>query len=259
VDEVRDALAAARAEDAPWRVIGRGSNLVVEDDGVDGWVLDLRRLRSLTFGDDGLVVAGAGLNTAVLLGAARRRGLGGLECLVGYPATVGGAVRMNAGGRWGYVGAVVESVVVVAADGVVRELDQAACGFAYRTSALAAHVIVEARLRLPRVDVEAYRAAVEEIHAEKAARQPLQLPSAGCMFRNPDGVSAGLLVDRAGLKGRARGGAQVSEIHGNFVVNRGGASASDVLGLVDEVRAEVARVHGVELRLEVEVWRRGRP
>ncbi len=253
---VRRALAAARAEGSRWRVIGRGSNLVVDDAGVDGWVLDLRRLRALVVQDDGRVVAGAGLPTATLLGETRRRGLGGLECLVGYPATVGGAVRMNAGGRWGVVGARVASVVAIDRVGNVHTFDRAACRFGYRTSALADHVIVEVHLRLPRVDGVAYRRAVEEIHREKASRQPLCLPSAGCMFRNPDGISAGLLVDRAGLKGRRRGGAQISEVHGNFVVNRGGATASDVLGLVDDARSAVARVHGVDLTLEVEIWRR---
>lgn len=259
VPEVRVALAAARSEGAPWRVIGRGSNLVVDDAGVDGWVLDLRGLRALEVHEDGLVEAGAGLPTSQLLARTRLRGLGGLESLVGYPASVGGAARMNAGGRWGYFGERVESVVVVEPDGRLVELDRAACGFGYRTSALADRVVVAVRLRLPRVDVDVYRAAVEAIHTEKARCQPLRLPSAGCMFRNPDGESAGRLVEQAGLKGRVRGGAQVSEVHGNFVVNRGGATAADVLGLVDEVRAGVARVHGVELRLEVEVWGRGRP
>ena len=255
---VRDALRVARGEGLPWRVIGRGSNLVVGDEGVDGWVLDLRRLRSLRIdADEGVVVAGAGLSTAILLGETRRHGLGGLECLVGYPATVGGAVRMNAGGVWGYIGERIESVLVATADGEMRTLEHAACEFGYRTSALASCAVVEARLRLPRVELGAYRAAVEEIHRAKAARQPLQLPSAGCMFRNPDGVSAGLLVDQAGLKGLRRGGAQVSLMHGNFVVNRGGATASDVLGLVDAVRESVARVHRVDLTLEVEIWRRG--
>ncbi len=257
VDDVRAALAAARAEGAAWRVLGKGSNLVVDDAGVDGWVLDLRRMRALSIDADGAVRAGAGLSTAVLLGRTRARGLGGLECLVGYPATVGGAARMNAGGAWGCVGDRIESVVAVGADGVVRELDAAACRFGYRTSALRDHVVVEVRLRLPRVDADAYRAAVEEIHARKAAAQPLDRPSAGCMFKNPaEGPSAGRLVDTCGLKGRARGGAQVSERHGNFIVTRAGATASDVLGLVDVVRDEVARVHGVELELEVEVWRR---
>ncbi len=256
VQGVRDAIASAVGEGRAWRVLGRGSNLLIDDSGVDGWVLDLRRLDAITFGDDGLVSAGAGVRTSVLLGATRRRGLGGLECLVGYPATVGGAVRMNAGGRWGSTGDRIESVVVVEPDGTLREIDHTDCAFGYRTSAFAESVVVEARFRLPRVDIEAYRAAVEEIHRSKAAAQPLQMRSAGCMFRNPEGLSAGRLVDQAGLLGLRHGDAEVSRVHGNFVVNRGKATAEDVFRIIDEVRATVDRVHGVALRLEVEVWRR---
>jgi len=258
-DGVRSALAAATDEGHPWRVLGRGSNIVVDDGGVDGWVLDLRRLDRISFvDDDGLVTAGAGLNTSVLLGETRRRGLGGLECLVGYPATVGGAVRMNAGGRWGAIGDRIESVVVVDGDGALSRVDHADCGFGYRTSAFASSVVVEASFRLPRVDVESYRAAVDEIHRAKAAAQPLRMRSAGCMFRNPEGRSAGRLVDEAGLLGLRRGDAEVSRVHGNFVVNHGAARAADVLRILDEVRVGVDRVHGIELELEVEVWRRSR-
>ncbi len=253
---VRHAVTSAVTAGRPWRVLGRGSNLLIDDAGVDGWVIDLRRLSGITFGDDGLVTVGAGVNTSVLLGATRRRGLGGLECLVGYPATVGGAVRMNAGGRWGATGERIESVVVVDRDGAVREVTHDECAFAYRSSAFARSVIVEARFRLPHVDPEAYRAAVEEIQTTKAAAQPLQMRSAGCMFRNPEGLSAGRLVDDAGMLGLRHGDAEVSPVHGNFVVNHGSASAADVFRVLDDVRAEVQRVHGVELELEVEVWRR---
>ncbi len=260
VASVVAALDTIRHQGVPWRVIGRGSNLIVDDAGVDGWVLDLRALRGVRIdADAGTVVAGAGLSTATLLGETKRLGLGGLECVVGYPATVGGAVRMNAGGRWGCIGERVASVLVADAAGDLRELDAAACRFGYRTSALADVVIVEVRLRLPRVDVDAYRTAVDDIRKAKTRAQPLDRPTAGCTFKNPSrpGPGAGQLIDTCGLLGERRGDAAVSTRHGNFIENLGRASSDDVLGLADDVRETVARVHGIDLELEVEVWRRG--
>lgn len=251
-------VAECAARGTPWRVLGRGSNLLVADEGVRGVVVHTERLRWIRFGEGGRVRAGAGTPTSDLLAQTRRRGLGGLACLVGYPASVGGAARMNAGGRWGETGPVVEEVVVVDPAGEVRTLSAADCAFGYRTSALAGHVVVEVAFRLPEVDPAAYRAHLRAIHAEKRATQPLDRPSAGCVFRNPaPGVSAGRLVDECGLKGAAVGGAAVSEVHANFIVNRGGATADDVLRLIEQVRDAVARRAGRELVLEVEVWRPG--
>ena len=272
--EVAAEVRRARDDDAPLRVLGRGSNVVVGSDGVDGTVLRTHRLRGMEFGrvgsgarDAARVVdlrVAAGTPTAVLVAEARRRGIGGLLCLVGYPATIGGAVRMNAGGRWGEIGERVVSVVVVDRDGETRELSAAECGFGYRTSRLGTGelrggIVVEVRLRLPVLDPETARAQTARVHAEKAAVQPLHLASAGCVFRNPEGESAGRLIDRAGLLGRSVGEATVSTRHGNFFVNRGGARGDDVLRLIDVVRAEVSRSSGVELVPEVEVWRRAAP
>jgi len=255
VDEVREVLHGCTERDEPWRVLGRGSNLIVSDEGVPGTVIHTRALRSLSVEDDGLVVAGAGLATSVLLADTRRRGLGGLESLVGYPATVGGAARMNAGGRWGETGDRVVWVTAVTAQGRVLRLSREECGFAYRSSELGAFVVVEVALRLPRVDPAAYQRRIDEIRAAKGAAQPLEQASAGCVFRNPSAqVSAGWLVDACGLRGSWRGGAQVSEKHANFVVNARGATAADVMGLILDVREEVARQKDVRLDLEVEWW-----
>jgi UDP-N-acetylmuramate dehydrogenase len=254
-EDVAALVARAAARGEPWRALGKGSNLLVDDGGVRGVVIHTRDLDRVRFGAGGRVTAGAGVKTSVLLGQALRRGLGGLECLVGYPATVGGAVRMNAGGKWGETGARVESVVVVDEAGEVRTLAAPECRFGYRTSAFARSVVAEVTFVLPEVDVAAYRERIRAIHREKAAVQPLREASAGCVFRNPAGTSAGRLVDQCGLKGRRRGGAAVSEVHGNFVVNRGGATSDDVLRLIEDVRREVERRAGVVLAMEVEVWR----
>jgi len=258
VEQCSSLLADCAVEGTEWRVLGRGSNLLVDDAGVPGVVIHTRLLRWLRIGDDGRVRAGAGLQTSTLLAQTRQAGLGGLECLVGYPASVGGAARMNAGGKWGETGARIEEVVVVEAGGDVRTLSAAECAFGYRTSSLGRAVVAEVAFRLPEVDPRDYRARIEAIHSEKAAVQPLSQPSAGCMFRNPaPGVSAGRLIDECGLKGLTVGGAMVSPRHGNFVVNTGEATAEDVLRLVDQVRDAVSRRTGHELVLEVEVWRPG--
>lgn len=254
IDELRLTLEWCADTATPWRVLGRGSNLLVSDEGVPGIVIQTRALDGLRIGEDGEVVAGAGLRTSVLLGRTRERGLGGLECLVGYPATVGGAARMNAGGKWGCTGDRIEKVRVVGPGGVVRELTAAECRFGYRSSALAEFVVAEVVLRLPRVEAADYRNRIDAIHKEKAAAQPLHAHSAGCVFKNPKGRSAGLLVQESGMKGARVGGAEVSTLHGNFIVNTGGATAADVLELIDRVRETVQRRTDVDLELEVEVW-----
>ena len=253
-EEAACVLRACGDRGLPWRALGRGSNLLVDDAGVRGVVISTRDLRSIRIGRDGRVHAGAGLPTSVLLKQTVAAGLGGLECLVGYPASAGGAARMNAGGRWGETGAEVEEVVVVDAAGEIRTLSAAECAFAYRRSSLGAVLVVEVVFRLPEVDVPAYRARIDAIRREKSAAQPLGEPSAGCVFKNPPGGSAGRLVDAAGLKGHVLGGAMVSTVHGNFIVNRGGATAADVRRLIDHARDEVLRRFGVELEQEVEVW-----
>jgi UDP-N-acetylmuramate dehydrogenase len=143
---------------------------------------------------------------------------------------------------------------MVAQGGVVRDLAAEECRFGYRTSALGDCVVAEVAFRLPRVDPGAYRAQVEAILREKAASQPLAARSAGCVFRNPPGQSAGGLIDGCGLKGLRVGGASVSRVHGNFIVNDGGASAAQVLELIERVREAVERRANVLLQLEVEIW-----
>lgn len=257
VEHVQDILQRAAVTATPWRVLGRGSNLVVADEGVRGIVIHTGLLRHIRFLGDGRVAAGAGLHTSVLFNEALKAGLGGLEALVGYPASVGGAARMNAGGAWGETGARVESVVAVAAGGEVVELDAEQCRFAYRGSALGGMVVAEVVFRLPEVVPHEYRERTHAIYRAKKGAQPLGMPSAGCMFKNPRrGMSAGRIIDECGLKGVARGGAMVSQLHGNFVVNRGGATCDDVLRLVDHVRWQVQRIQGISLELEVEVWGR---
>jgi UDP-N-acetylmuramate dehydrogenase len=201
------------------------------------------------------VTAGAGVTNAQMLQATRARGLSGLQCLVGYPGTLGGAVRMNAGGTPGYVGPLVERVRGVDASGRIVERSAAECGFRYRGSDLGDLVVTEVDLLLDGdMDPEEYALRCRAIYDHKRATQPLRLPSAGCVWKNPPGDAAGRLVDAAGCKGLRAGGAEVSTMHANFIVNRGGATCGDVLSLMEQVRLRVHDRFGVELQREVIHW-----
>lgn len=242
-EELARVLAAARECDVPVRVLGSGANLLVRDAGVRGAVV---RLTHLNRRRGWTVEAGYGLPRLVKesVGA----GLAGLECLAGVPAAVGGAVRMNAGGRHGEIAGAVRAVDVVTFEGAARRLRRDEVGFRYRGTALEGAVVVAVEFEL-RHDPEAAR-RYHEILAAKKASQPLGVPSAGCMFKNPPGGHAGRLIDECGLKGARAGRAHISRKHANFIVNDGGATADDVLRLVDLVRRRVP----VPLELEVLVW-----
>lgn len=253
--ELAAALRRAAEEGVPVRALGGGKNLLVGDAGVAGLVVALTGLRRVV--EKGpVLVAGAGASTAALVSRSVRRGLAGLECLVGVPGTIGGAVRMNAGGRLGFVGDRVRWVRGVTRTGEPFRFDRESCGFEYRTSRLAGTFVTEVALELVPTDRD-LRAETRALFAAKKASQPLAAATAGCMFKNPGlpgGESAGLLLDRAGMKGVARGGARFSPVHANFVENRGDASARDVMELLVEGRRRVLDRFGVDLALEVELW-----
>lgn len=234
------------AVDRPCRILGSGANLLVRDVGVRGIVIRLSKLNARR----GLYVE-AGANLATLVKETVGEGLAGLECLAGVPASVGGAIAMNAGGRHGEIGSVVKCVDVLDG-GVVRRLTREEVGFRYRGTALGARVVLGAEFEL-RPDPDARR-RYDEILAAKKATQPLGCRNAGCMFRNPAGLPAGRLIEEAGLKGAAVGGVHVSRKHANFFVNDGSGTADDVFRLVDLVRGTVRHRLGAELELEIIVW-----
>ena len=247
-------------------MLGLGANLLVDDGGVDAVVtrLDAPEFRTVTFGDEGssdevLVSAGGGADMARLSWATVKRGLRGLEVLAGIPGTVGGIIRMNAGGKFGCVADLVHEVTVVTPDGVLRTLTPAQVGFAYRHTRLAGAVVCAATFRLHRDDAARVQTDYRQIWAYKTSSQPLKCRSAGCVFKNPPGDSAGRLIDQAGLKGARAGGAFVSERHANFIVADAGASATDVMTLIERIRREVRERFGTLLELEVQVWGRQRP
>lgn len=254
-EQLAAVLAWAGREGLPVYPLGAGANVLVSDDGVDGVVV---RLAGGEFHDvhwlaDG-AVAGGGVDVGKLALRAVRRGLAGLECMAGIPGTVGGCVRMNAGGRFGEIGDVVRRVWTVDRSGCRREWERRELGFGYRCSALGDHIVERVEFVLTPTDSEALRARYDGIWAAKTSSQPLGTGSAGCVFKNPPGDSAGRLIDRAGCKGLAYGGARVSPVHANFIVASGGAAAADVLRLIAIVRKRVREQCGVELELEVKLW-----
>lgn len=254
----------------PLRVLGSGANLLVDDDGVDGVVvkLDEEAFGRVDFNADGLVErmrVHGGASMERLVQECARRGLSGIEPMAGIPASLGGAIRMNAGGKFGAIGDAVDAVALLLPDGEVRIFTRDQLVFGYRETNLPAGIVLWASLRVTPDDPVACRSRVKEIFAYKKSTQPMSANSAGCMFRNPtlpDGTreSAGRLIDRAGLKGTRVGAAFVSMEHGNFLAfdrNTGSARTADMVALVELVQERVRAQCGVELETEVVFWRRG--
>jgi len=255
--EAKAAVKTARELGIEPFFLGNGSNLLVADEGYPGFII------KLTWDFDGIREVNRGLEagSAVLLSrlsnALVGRGLTGLEFAGGIPGSVGGAVTMNAGAYGGEMAQVLESVTFLDEAGEVCTLPVSECGFGYRKSIFSQRkcLILRARFRLEQGDGYAIKARMDELAAKRREKQPLEYPSAGSMFKRPPGHFAAALIDQCGLKGLAVGGAQVSEKHAGFVVNRGGATCADVLELVRQVKEEVLRHTGVELEMEVKVLR----
>ena len=264
-EAVAGVLRRCAQEGVPWRVLGRGANLLVRDAGFAGAVIKLSA-DHMDLNDPDRITADAGADFTHLVRRAVERGYGGLENLAGIPGSVGGIVRMNAGGKYGYIARYVTAVELLHPDGRVETRAVAEMGFGYRTSGVRDAIITGVSLRLEHGNTAALLARFREIWNEKAASQPpVAAKSAGCIFKNPPALvrvgedepqprAAGWLIDRAGLKGVRRGGAEISTRHANFILAYPGARAQDVLDLIRLAQERVRDQFGVELELEVEIW-----
>ena len=254
IADLRVLLIAAVAANIPVFPLGRGSNLVVPDAGVDGLVLSLGHEAWSIFQPraDGHVWVGAGLRLKNLCGLAAKAGLTGFEFLEGIPGNVGGALRMNAGAMGGWMFDVVAEVELVTLSGEVRTLSRAAMHVDYRHCAELHDAIALGALLRPsaHTDSEAVGRQIDVYKKKRQESQPRE-PSAGCIFKNPPGNSAGRLIDQSGLKGERVGDAEVSPVHANFIVNRGRATSADLIALVRVIRARVHAAHGIHLEPEV--------
>ena len=259
IHELRAILRFARSRQIPYTLLGRGSNVVIADAGIRGLVVQNRAEGSKVDGER--YQAEAGVPMARAATETQRAGLSGLEFGLAIPGTVGGAVWANAGAHESDVASIVESADVLLADGTERRLAIDELGLGYResrfkqpagTDAAPDDLVLAATFRLQPADEATIKLRLDDIRRWRQAHQPLGLPSAGSVFRNPaSGPSAGALIDELGLKGRRIGGAVVSEKHANFIVNDQKGSAADVRGLADEVRAEVLAGTGTSLEFEV--------
>jgi UDP-N-acetylmuramate dehydrogenase len=254
-DTVADLASATRIlaeENVEWTVLGKGSNILVSDSGYGGAVLVLGKgfKRHAIEGEE--LRTGAGVLLGAVVQDAFKVGLSGLEFAVGIPGTVGGALAMNAGSRDEWIGSIVELVTLfVPGQGLVGVRGPEILWGYRRTDLPSRGVIVEAVLRVTESDAVHMRRSMEASLKRRKRSQPLSMPSAGSVFVNPEGDSAGRLIESAGLKGARFGGAQISEVHANFIVNTGGATASDVVELIQTVRDAVKELHGIELRPEI--------
>ena len=276
---LREICRRAGENGIPLRTLGGGANLLVADEGVDGIVIDMndaafRGFQEISLSEDinaplsldpetgesVFINVSAGTDLAKLVMDTAAAGLAGLEMLTGVPGTLGGACRMNAGGKYGEIGNIVREITLIDMTGREHTYTRNQVRFSYRSSDLPSGVIISAVLGLRRDSPEEIHGRIKQIMAEKKQTQPLADRSAGCVFKNPlvDGVrvSAGKLIDLAGFKGTELGGASVSGRHANFIIPGPGCSAADIIMLINIIRAEVQRLHNVVLETELVIWKR---
>ncbi|SFJ62761.1 UDP-N-acetylmuramate dehydrogenase [Brevibacillus centrosporus] len=252
-DSLQAAFQIIHRHEIPWSVIGRGSNLLVRDRGIRGAVLKVAEgLSHCEFRGEEVCV-GAGYSMIRLAMETGKMGLTGMEFAGGIPGTVGGAVYMNAGAHGSDLSRILIDAEILFENGERKVLTNEELSFSYRTSLLQQRkgIVVEARFRLHPGDRKEIAATLAANKERRRLTQPLQMPCAGSVFRNPPGDHAGRLIEAAGLKGYQIGGAQVSEKHSNFIVNCGGATATDVLTLIDYIRSTIHSKYGIDLHPEV--------
>jgi UDP-N-acetylmuramate dehydrogenase len=254
IDDIRHALLYAEREQLPVAVVGGGNNLLVTDRGIRGVVLKLEGCLGRAEFNGEEAVAGAGVGLSALIREAAALNLGGIEPLVGIPATIGGALAMNAGTADGAIGDYVSAVYFLHPDGTIGECKPATGGFSYEQFSLPdGAVLVGARLRFHRRPYGEIQKEIKQRLKLKKQTQPLALASAGCVWKNPPGEQATKLIERVGLKGKRLNGAEISAKHANFIVNRGQASAADIQALMDLTRERVQAQLGITLETEIRV------
>jgi len=250
--ELEEAIRTAVQEELPFTVLGNGANVLVSDKGVRGLVIknNAEEIKLLPFG---FIEVGSGVESAKLISTARNNGLTGLERLIRVPGTIGGAIFMNAGDTFKkkFIGDLVVWVEIIDKEGSIKKLALAECEFGYRSSRFqkSGEVILRVKLQLKQETKEKIEIAARDILVRKM-KQPTG-PSMGSTFKNPPETSAGELIEKAGLKGKQIGGAKVSEIHGNFIINTGNATASDVKALIDLIKKTVKDKFNIEMEEEI--------
>ena len=247
-------LKECQASDVDYMILGNGSNLLVSDDGIRGVVIRLDGdFRKITLLDDTTIFCGAVATLAYLCKFALNCGLSGLEFAWGIPGTVGGAVFMNAGAYDGEMKDVVHSVSHISPSGEIGRTEKDGLNFGYRTSVYRSNnmIITGVTLKLKKGNPDEIRAKMDDYMSRRSTKQPLEYPSAGSVFKRPEGNFAGALIEQCGLKGKTCGGAQVSEKHAGFIINKSNATAKDVRDLIGEIQKTVSEKTGYSLECEL--------
>ena len=248
------ALAILEEEKAEWAILGRGSNVLVADRGYDGCVVRLgREFTHVTIGEENdVITVGGAMQLPRLLATCQKKGLSGLEMCAGVPGSLGGAISMNAGTRREWVSKRVSSLVTLCPGQGLKRYDAADLDWGYRHCSIpGGEVILEATFEVEKTSPAEVAADMERLMSRRRRHQPFNKPSCGSVFRNPPELAAGRLIESCGLKGAKVGDAQISEVHANFVINNGHASANDVLTLITMMHDEVLKRHGIDLVPEV--------
>jgi len=255
VEELQSVVARCRDEGLHGRLLGGGSKVLVRDEGVTGMVISLANPAFTKIKIDGRrATVGGGANLANAITVTVGAGLAGLEPLVGIPGTLGGALHGNSGSHGGDIGQWASGATVMTRSSEIIQRDRGDLVFAYRQSSLDELVVLEAQFELEEEDPVEVTKRLQKAWIVKKANLPMAHENTGCIFKNPRGMSAGMLIDQCGLKGEHVGGVEVSQRHANFFVAKPGATAKDVLQLIDVIRNHVAERMGVELETEIEIW-----
>ena len=256
-EEFVELVGRLRRSGQRFRLLGGGSNVIAGDGSFNSPVVWTRHLDGCEELSETRWRVEAGANLGRLCLRSARRGLSGLECCTGIPGTIGAAIRINAGGKYGTVAAVTRKVTLLTSDLEVVDREVIDEDFQYRRTTFFDDIVLSAELLFVRDAPASCRQRIKEVLVHKRTTQPLKYPSAGCVFRNPVGDSAGRLIDAAGLKGLRVGGAQVSELHANYLVNCDDASGDDFVKLIRAVQESVLQHSGIKLELEVDLWEAG--
>ena len=256
VDSLLHVLKTADKSDVPFMIMGNGSNLLVRDEGIRGIVIKTTGMDPEIVVDGEIIRCSAGTSLSKLCTTALENGLSGLEFAYGIPGTVGGAVYMNAGAYGGEIKDVLKSVQHINPDFVIETVNAADLNLAYRKSFYSDHpeyIITTAEFKLQKSNKAEIKAKMDDLIGRRKDKQPLEFPSAGSTFKRPEGYFAGALIEQCGLKGYRIGGAEVSEKHAGFIINRCSGTASDIIAIIDHVRKTVKENTGVTLEPEVKI------
>lgn len=254
-ENVNKIMNLCKANNVNYYIVGNGSNLLIKDGGIRGVVIKLSKLNKITIDGENITAqGGASIGTVSL--KSRDESLTGLEFACGIPGTIGGAVAMNAGAYNGEIADVIESVLVMDNDGQILRLNKEELELGYRTSAILKHnyIVLEANFKLQKGDHEKIATRISDLMRRRREKQPLEYPSAGSTFKRPEGQFAAKLIQDSGLKGTQMGGAQVSDKHSGFIINKDNATAKDILDLIHFVEKTVKEKFDVELEPEVRIW-----